>query len=458
MDVEIAVSGARYKGKVLRSWPQLPPEAIRLIATFYLHVGSSTSPLPSTWVDQRHHLVYSVVRGTCEMEGLMNVCRPWGLAIETHNFWNAAIPLFDPYGHYGWRIAQQPPFHSRPSIRVSPYAHFRYLLSSSCLACCIKAPCPGLGKRSVYMLRMGVVSLCEEHSTRKCCGVCLRGDSPYGDDTVVKNKDEVVFPAVRATCRACRAEWLWRSALLASDPVPVGIGLVDAEMGNELLGSLGCTAPARFTPSDPIASAGGCVQTRWTELMHQALAAQLCGDEYEKCAEGTGYGGDNGDCDSELEEEDDAAAALEVDVKDLALGDWARARILNGMWAAPADLRYGDDQDRVPLSSEDEPVNHPRRYVDPLPPPPPTKSLEVAAQNAHMRQMRAILLPALHNVVRRVVFDCALDADEVETALDRTRAGCVRNPLDPAMRAVRMSLAEVVCNLREQDVWFDGTD
>jgi hypothetical protein len=111
-----------------------------------------------------------------------------------------------------------------------------------------------------------------------------------------------------------------------------------------------------------------------------------------------------------------------------------------------------------PLSSEDEPVNHPRRYVDPLPPPPPTKSLEVAAQNAHMRQMRAILLPALHNVVRRVVFDCALDADEVETALDRTRAGCVRNPLDPAMRAVRMSLADVVCNLREEDVWFDGTD
>jgi hypothetical protein len=212
---------------------------------------------------------------------------------------------------------------------------------------------------------MGVVSLCEEHSTRKYCGVCLRGDSPYGNDTVVKNKDEVVFPAVRATCRACRAEWLWRSALLASDPLPVGIGLVDAEMGNELLGSLGCTAPARFTPSDPIVRgalaafvdlgegtvkdvlvvAGECgwlrAQTRWTELMHQALAAQLCGDEYEKCAESTGYGGDNGDCDSELEEEDDAAAALEVDVKDLALGDWARARILNGMWAAPADLRYG---------------------------------------------------------------------------------------------------------------------
>jgi hypothetical protein len=74
--------------------------------------------------------------------------------------------------------------------------------------------------------------------------------------------------------------------------------------------------------------------------MHQAFAAQLCGDEYEKCAENTRYGGDNADCDSELEE-DDAAAALEAVVKDLALGDWARARILNGMWMAPADLCYG---------------------------------------------------------------------------------------------------------------------
>ncbi|KAJ7805909.1 hypothetical protein B0H14DRAFT_3882626 [Mycena olivaceomarginata] len=415
MDVE--VYGARYKGKALRSWPQLPPEAVRLIATFYLHAASSILPLPSTWVDQRHLLVYSVVRGTCEMEVLMNVCRPWGLAIETHDFWNAAIPLFDPYGHYGWLFDQQPPSYLRPPIRASPYAHFHYLLLSSCLACCIKAPCPGLGRRSVDTLSLDVVSLCEAHSTRKCCGVCFRGDSLDSTDTVAKNKDAMVFPGVRATCRACRAEWLWRSALLVSDPLHAGMSLVDSGARSGLLDTLGCASPAIFAPSDPIVRgalvafvdlgegtvndvlvvAAECgwlrAQTRWTELMHQAFAAQLCGDEYEKCAENTRYGGDNADCDSELEE-DDAAAALEAVVKDLALGDWARARILNGMWMAPADLCYVNSEETVyPVCSEDEPVHHPRRCLDPLLPPSPTKSLEVAARDAHIREMRAILLP-----------------------------------------------------------------
>jgi hypothetical protein len=46
-----------------------------------------------------------------------------------------------------------------------------------------------------------------------------------------------------------------------------------------------------------------------------------------------------------------------------------------------------------PVCSEDEPVHHPRRCLDPLLPPSPTKSLEVAARDAHIREMRAILLP-----------------------------------------------------------------
>jgi hypothetical protein len=36
-----------------------------------------------------------------------------------------------------------------------------------------------------------------------------------GDGGVAENEDETVFPGVAATCRSCRAEWLWRYALLA---------------------------------------------------------------------------------------------------------------------------------------------------------------------------------------------------------------------------------------------------
>ncbi|KAJ6506129.1 hypothetical protein DFH09DRAFT_282716 [Mycena vulgaris] len=45
---------------------------------------------------------------------------------------------------------------------------------------------------------------------------------------VVENEDDTVFPGVGATCRSCRAEWLWRYALLAArvvrDPVGVSMG------------------------------------------------------------------------------------------------------------------------------------------------------------------------------------------------------------------------------------------
>jgi hypothetical protein len=50
-----------------------------------------------------------------------------------------------------------------------------------------------------------------------------------GDGGVAENEDETVFPGVAATCRSCRAEWLWRYALLAGrvakDPGAVSLFL-----------------------------------------------------------------------------------------------------------------------------------------------------------------------------------------------------------------------------------------
>ncbi|KAJ7705929.1 hypothetical protein B0H14DRAFT_3026889 [Mycena olivaceomarginata] len=430
-----------HKGKARRSWPQLPPRTVRVLATFHLRTEFDATPLPSVWEDQRHSLVYGAIRCTRRMEDLMNVCVSWGQALETHNFWNDAISLFDPYRHYQLLVDLNTPlvFHSRPPT-ASPYSQFSILLSSSCVPCCIKAPQPGLATGTTYTVRFGPISLCAAHYDQKWCGMCLK------DNTVAKNDDQAVFPGAHATCRACRAEWLWRSALLLGSAAtdPLGLGLPVPH------GMIGCTAPASFSPTDPVvrgalaafvdfgdgtthqvlAVAGECgwlhARTRWTEFMKQALAAERfsCGSDVdEDCGEpGT-------------EDDDDAALALEPHVKKLALDDWARARVLDGLWLAPLDACY--------FSGEVNLIN--------AGPHPPTPSLSTAVQNAHIRQMRDILLPPLRNVVRRVVVESALEVNKAAAAgVDRT--------LDPAVCAARMSLADVLYNLHEEHVWFDGTD
>ncbi|KAJ7756698.1 hypothetical protein B0H16DRAFT_1689883 [Mycena metata] len=187
-------------------------------------------------------------------------------------------------------------------------------------------------------------------------------------------------------------------------------------------------------------------------------------------------------------DEEELASALELNVKEMALGDWARAKILDGAWLAPADVYYNN---RVPDHPDiDVPAVHPvawaisrpsspppshstsssamdttdallvaaptadQRHPGPHGPSPPTYQLAEAAHHAHMRQMRTLLLPAFRNVVRRIVVECALDAAEAAAGGEG-----VRKPLDPAMRAARMTLAEVVAEVREEEgIWFDGMD
>ncbi|KAJ7890232.1 hypothetical protein B0H13DRAFT_2341165 [Mycena leptocephala] len=242
----------------------------------------------------------------------------------------------------------------------------------------------------------------------------------------------------------------------ATDPLGLGLpvphGVFDVEAAKELFCALGCTAPASFSPTDLVvrgalaafvdfgdgtthqvlAVAGECgwlhARTRWTELMKQALAAERfsCGSDVDE------------DCGELGTEDDDAAAlALEPHVKKLALDDWARARVLDGLWLAPLDGCY--------FSGEVNLIN--AAPQGPHPPP----SLSTAVQNAHIRQMRDILLPPLRNVVRRVVVESVLEVNKAAAAgVDRT--------LDPAVCVARMSLAEVLYNLHEEGVWFDGTD
>ncbi|KAJ7451419.1 hypothetical protein FB451DRAFT_1374433 [Mycena latifolia] len=183
---------------------------------------------------------------------------------------------------------------------------------------------------------------------------------------------------------------------------------------------------------------------------------------------------DDSELDLDLEEEEEAlAAALETSVRELALGDWARGRILEDAWVAPADVYHNvrvgawmalmillrrcrawavsppsspsPSPSAQPLpGADDAPAAHPGAPA----PSPPTYVLAEAAHNAHVHQMLAVLLPAFCNVVRRVIVECSLDAAQAPSSVP---GGARRvGPLDPAVRAARMGLADVV---RE----FDGS-
>ncbi|KAJ7626065.1 hypothetical protein FB45DRAFT_796217 [Roridomyces roridus] len=634
-----------YKGKVLRSWPQLPSSIVRLIATFHLELVAPTQNLPHTW-DPRFYpgdtlrnghrpwpfaprTIFIAARDTRTLELLMCVCPQWGLALEHHAFWNAALNAIDPQNQcpqYGWAQPPPAPEHSSSApapgpVKLTPYTHFRKLLQASCLPCLLNGPSGwghGLatGRRSITGVpRLGTITVCKSHAERRLetflyCGICLRdGDLArrlsqdvlrFAQDEMLRaehgvrdrqpggeiqreraaenlrvaydeatrltnlmpaeclgvNEDEGIFRGIHSTCKTCRIEWLCRHGIIAADERERKV----RGEGEVLLRTLGMARnqPGLLAPSptDPqvryavmvfldlaegtissvlaIATDRGWLrsQTRWVELMDQALASRKLtaaaeGAEYAAGLLGrnagrrgrrgrsvspasigdddrayannavnaaayanAGYtntrGGDDLDLfeehdyddeDSELDESDDereATSALEMTVTEMALGDWARGRILDGSWVDPADIWYRSDNPNFPVkavhpvpwavSPPSSPVElgssvgvsptmpavsaPPAPHPGPPSPPPPTYALAEAAHNGHVRQMRVLLLPVFRNIVRRIVVECSLDA----------YGGVVGAP-DPAMRATRMSLADVVRELREEEgVWFDGVD
>ncbi|KAJ7247474.1 hypothetical protein C8J57DRAFT_1724455 [Mycena rebaudengoi] len=304
-----------YKGKVTnRSWPQLPPELIRLIATYYLWDVSACNATPRIWELPRYwqeRMVYVAVRDSRDLERLMSVCPQWGIAVETHNFWQAAAAIFDPLNilhALAFVHSPAPAANTANSnnsnnaannasatntnngsatnnasstnassttngssagaanstnnapVRVTPYRHFRAMLSYSCLVCRINQPRGhqglGLARRALggphttnsgassstaatfpgsqpYPNPLGApahILVCKEHDRRRAqfCGHCLReandddlGQPPLaqrsarrGEDAgptdalhtlCTDNEDFATFPGVRATCRSCRA-------------------------------------------------------------------------------------------------------------------------------------------------------------------------------------------------------------------------------------------------------------
>ncbi|KAF6743358.1 hypothetical protein DFP72DRAFT_827991, partial [Ephemerocybe angulata] len=223
----------------------------------------------------------------------------------------------------------------------------------------------------------------------------------------------------------------------------------------------------------------------------------------------------------ELEDDDEEDASVmqsqENSVRELALGAWARAKILDGFWISPADVWYNhdkiykgsgmgldqkypelegeahgeqdgkkvdrrkegwtlavhpcpwtiekeseaEDQRSVQGSvgsseQEEEEETHPR-WETVVATYPPTFHLCEQAYQVAQRQMRTILLPAMKNVVRKIIMECGA-ASFPETAEQGQRGGRERTG-DPVLIATRMTIEDVVRVLREEEgVWFEGYD
>ncbi|GJE97326.1 hypothetical protein PsYK624_135420 [Phanerochaete sordida] len=472
-----------YKGKVTRSWAQLPPEIIRHIASHYLTLVSPFLYTPSTW-DIREYwhsrIIFTALRDAGEVEKLMAICTPWSVALEYHPFWQHACAALDPneaLAHHA--IIRSPPTagsNKAPVLRLPPYRHFRQMATYSCMVCRLNFSGSNLGfgvaKRVAYNPQLNMFTVCREHRKGTFCALCLRAAPP--DDThlmvcVAENEDEETWPGVEATCRNCRAEGLWRRAVrdpldrqaLGSNPLKWKHA-PDWEIGQAVetfvdMGE-GCI-------SDVLALAREKhwlrSNTKIAELLSQALASS----RYVARAE-AGYEGDSDEDLSGEEEEDPELMSLTEDaggIRELAIADWARNRILDGHWIAPADQWYNhsvpDQPAVVPAqhpcpwhgatysgaledgesAGDGSELAHPRPRTSNAPCPPTFALCEVVYRN-YQRVMREILLPAMSNIVRRILMESQADG------------------VDPTLRTSKMTLEEVVKELRDHATWLKGVD
>ena len=335
--------------------------------------------------------------------------------------------------------------------------------------------CTGSPKRSVSTPSLGFISVCKEHRrSAGFCGVCLR-EAPRGEleedythgipVCCVDNEDTETWPGIEATCRACRSEALWRRVSMRPEWREALNSARWASLDWETRQSVETfidLGEGSIRDVLQIAEEKHWLRTytKLVGMLQQAMAASRFASRAEA---GEAYESDEEISDDEVEDPEMLSLTEEAGgIRDLALNDWARNRILDGHWISPADEWFNYYNGARPRFSpalhpcpynrhaiyegalddgqadEAQELEHPRPKT--LCPHPPSFTLCEQAFRAYQRQMREILLPPMRNIVRKVVMECAADG------------------VDPAMRAVRMTTEDVVQELRDESVWYNGID
>lgn len=321
------------------------------------------------------------------------------------------------------------------------------------------------------------------------CGICLREAPPLETENdfnlicCADNEDEDTWPHVESTCRSCRMEFLWEKVRHFPDDVDAVGGRDftppdwEARQSVEAFLDLG-----EGTINDVLSLARDKHwlrrNTKLSDMLSQAVAATRYDrtDFLDNSITGPGNPGNGGyGSEGEASEDDDVelmSVQEDSGVREIAIADWARNRILDGFWISPADQWYGyanpgprpdliEARHPCPWNRgatydgalEDGEANtrgdgrhgagaefrHPRPKTIEAKCPPSYQLCEQTFR-AFQRQMRDILLPAMTNIVRRVVMESA--ADDV----------------DPTLRITPMSHEEVARELRDEAVWYNGID
>ncbi|KAI9452812.1 hypothetical protein F5148DRAFT_496468 [Russula earlei] len=444
----------------LKPWSQLPPEIIRIIATHYIQDVSTSSYCPATW-DLREHwshrIVYTVFRDAFSLERLMTMCPSWGSALEWHRFWTRACCAIDPLDTLAQHsLVQQNDATSSPR-RLSPFHQFRLIVQCSCYICRINNPGTSVGiamaKRAVTVPLIGTILSCREHRKSTYCGLCLREAPPRCElftpemaaVSCVENEDFETWPTVAATCRSCRHEWLWRRLTVAAPDREAISGGPSywSSLDWEVRQSIDAFVEAgEGTLSDIVQVAREKHWlNRYTRVrmhMEHALAQQRLdmrnnGYVYENADEDTTAG--------EIDPDDYETLAMAEElhsVRDMAQSDWARTRILDGLWLSPADDWFGYRPRHSPSAEHPVPWALPISdgQVHPVPatlrvPPAPTYHLADQIYRVFERQLRKILLPAMQNIIKRIMFQGRGEAMKTVATME----------LEDVLRALQQSWA-----------------
>ncbi|EJF57268.1 hypothetical protein BD309DRAFT_868653 [Dichomitus squalens] len=463
----------------------------RLITTYYLLDISANGYVPKTWEPRElwpQRFAYTTFRDALEFERLRFLFPCWRPHLDNHAFWNKAVAVLDPMGTYNHLTVVQPtPTTGSNAVligRMSMWQHYRHMLDASCIVCRVNFPyngeglCTGAGKRSSQTLIHGQINLCKEHRKGTAfCGVCLREaprlelEEDYAQGMpvcCVENEDEETWPKIEATCRGCRTEAFWKRVNMRPEwQVAVDQRrwpMLDWET-RQSVESFIDLGEGSIRDVLQVAEEKHWLRsyTKIGDMLQQALAASKFASRVDA---GEAYGSDEEVSDDEMEDPEMLSLTEDAGgIRELAINDWVRNRILDGHWISPADdyfnhMNYGrprlaparhpcpwnrravyegalDDGQQGCDGLEE--LTHPRPKTH-LVPHPPTYPLAQQIYVAFQRQMREILLPPMRNVVRKLMMEASADGG------------------DAGMRAHNMTVEDVVNELRDESAWYSGVD
>ncbi|KAK0472316.1 hypothetical protein IW261DRAFT_812121 [Armillaria novae-zelandiae] len=402
--------------------------------------------------------------------------------------WYHVVIVLDPVdflGHYAFvappatAITHKSKGLSYPE-RLSPYKHYHIILGYSCVIC---RNYPyinhgfGFAKRAVRFPTLGIVSICRDHNRHKTsyCGVCYREATRKRDSSrdrvgCMSNEDSETWPRMHATCKQCRRDSLFRRAYVRiGDQEALGMlgsENIDDEARAAVEGFLAIADDSvhriletvqdrcwlkkqiRMRQFRPLVAANR--YETWEEDLQQLSASRATIQTHESDED---LDMDVRDCEEEEEDDPDIEQWWVEDhsAKSMALGDWAQNRTLGGFWVTPCDqwisgmiLEVPRAEHPCPVTCGDDDDSGEKRpqQTTILGDVPPSYSLCERANYAYMKELRlrTLLLPPVKNILRMLVTECAAD-------------GC-----DAVRKACKISLDDVVHELKDEAVWFDGFD